>query len=261
MSDIAGKNNVFSHFGFLHLRESNVFLRYNIFMNFKSSRILTFSLLILLSTLLVACTLELPAGLRTIFRSEKPEAARDVTEDPEEPISPFATREEIEGMDKIYEIMDQNRSVECTFEYEERGEVLTGRIYSDGERLIISHDMALGPERVSLNSLYRDGTLYTWVEGELHGTKVDIDQPSTLTEPTPTLPDYIVDMDYTCEEVELSGDLFILPQEVDFSEVTMPEAPEIGRDTEANLELMCSGCEAYEDPTLRERCKEALGCE
>ena len=155
--------------------------------------------------------------------------------------------------------MSGGRQTECTFNHEEGGAIITGKVYIDDKRMRGDFTTS-DPEFGNLDgSIIKDDKfLLTW-----GGPLGDIGTKSILSE----VDDYLAEnliitndrIGFDCSDWVVNDKVFMQPESVVFTEITSEDRQA------AELELSpsrvdCSVCNLIDETVDREKCRETLKC-
>ena len=158
----------------------------------------------------------------------------------------------------------------CTYEDTEAGDkgtyyVAKGRMRGDATT---TED---GQTRLS-HMIYKDGTMYIWMDGEKTGYKMttnfeektDVETKETDTQtPASAAFDTDKEIDYRCNAWRADNSIFELPEGVnfmDFSQYAMPAVPATENGSSGvDTSSQCAACESLDGDT-KAQCLTAFGC-
>lgn len=161
----------------------------------------------------------------------------------------------------MYGLLSLHKNITCTFERTDEQGSVDGTVYVSGEH--VRGDFTLSTAEASFEGhMIRDEQyVYTWADtpfgqfaSKIDYTKTDVD---TLEEQAQTNYGLNDEADYNCVPWEVDQSKFVVPEDVEFSDMTSLIT---NVSAQGSLSSQCGSCDAIPDEGAKAQCKVALGC-
>jgi hypothetical protein len=140
-------------------------------------------------------------------------------------------------------LLAAGNSQQCTFHSDENGAQTDGTFYvADGKSRGDITSTANGKSSKT-HMIYSDSTSYVWMDDATSGYKMSVD-PATLqakgnTDSSQKSMDYAKDYNYQCKPWPADASMFAAPTSVNFTEMSMPAAPNANASAGASMDHVC----------------------